>query len=130
MTETQAIAIFRKNNPGLLVIKLHGGEYQANLPDCLVIARNDVGSAVVQFLEWKMKPVKKTSWRAGQHAMMLKLERLRCSVWYALADPKTGLPEFIPPSMAPVPDWIASGCETEGLEAQAPTDDQLPERRS
>lgn len=104
MTETQAIERYRKQHPGWLVIKLHGGEFQSGLPDTIVI--DECGNHT--WLEWKIG--KQAKWRANQHAMMLKLQRQKARVFYAIVKPDRSV-ELVAPDIAPVPAWIASGCE-------------------
>lgn len=107
MTETQAIERFRREHPDWLVIKLHGGEYQSGLPDTIVIKPN--GEHV--WVEWKIG--KQAKWRANQHAMMLKLQRQGARVFYAIVKTDRSV-EWVAPDLAPVPSWIASGCEPSG----------------
>lgn len=83
MTETEAIAKWRKKHPKDLVIKLHGGRFQSALPDVIQIAGNGSG----EILMYEVKSVSGTTlpWskcRLDQHLMLQKLARMNAPAFY------------------------------------------------
>ena len=64
-----------------MVLKLHGGRFQSDLPDVIVI-KADGG---VSFIEFKIVDHLVLPWakcRLGQHLMMLGMEKHHADVWY------------------------------------------------
>ena len=83
MTETQAIAKWRKMHPKDMIIKLHGGRYQSSLPDTIHIAGN--GNGEVLFYEVKCVDGSTLPWskcRLDQDLMLKKLARMGAPAYY------------------------------------------------
>lgn len=81
MNETQAIAVWRKKYPADVILKLHGGRFQASLPDLIHIT----STGQVNFLEVKSVSGLTLPWskcRLDQHLMLRKIRKTGASALY------------------------------------------------
>ena len=83
--------------PDEMVIKFHGGRFQSDLPDTMVVGRG----GEIRLIEFKIVDGMTLPWakcRLGQHLMMLGLEKRHVDVWYWVWSREASAFYAIPPN--------------------------------